>query len=86
MKNNDRGYGEVFSPTQSIFHPQLAVNGWKAVVSLLIPTTRRCPHLGCALHWTPMEYTWDCPYHGSLFTRAGKLIDNPATEDLRKPH
>lgn len=76
-------YGEVFSPSRSILHPQLAVNGWEAVVSLLTPTTRRCPHLGCALKWNPREHTWDCPCHGSRFTKDGKLIDNPATGDLK---
>ena len=56
-----------------------------AVTGLLTPTARRCPHLGCALKWNPAEHTWDCPCHGSRFTREGRLIDNPATGDL-KPH
>ena len=76
-------YAEVFSPSRSILHPQLAVNGLEAVVSLLTPTTRRCPHLGCALKWNAMEHTWDCPCHGSRFTKEGKLIDNPATDHLK---
>ncbi|OUN21445.1 FAD-dependent oxidoreductase [Pseudoflavonifractor sp. An85] len=75
-------YEEVFSPSRSILHPQLAVNGFEAVTSLLTPTTKRCPHLGCALKWNPAEHTWDCPCHGSRFTQDGKLIDNPATDDL----
>lgn len=29
------------------------------------------------------EQTWDCPCHGSRFTRDGRLIDNPATGDLK---
>lgn len=76
-------YGEVFSPSRSILHPQLAVNSLEAVASLLTPTTKRCPHLGCALKWNPQEHSWDCPCHGSRFTQGGKLIDNPATEDLK---
>ena len=77
-------YEEVFSPSRSILHPQLAVNGLEAVANLLMPTTKRCPHLGCALKWNPAEHTWDCPCHGSRFTKDGKLIDNPATGDLKK--
>lgn len=39
---------------------------------------RRCSHLGCRLEWNPEEKSWDCPCHGSRFTQAGELIDNPA--------
>ncbi len=77
-------YGEVFSPSRSILHPQLAVNGFETLVSFLTPTAKRCPHLGCALKWNPQEHTWDCSCHGSRFTRDGNLIDNPATGDLKK--
>lgn len=75
--------GSVFSPTRSILHPQLAVNAGEAALNLLTPTTKRCPHLGCALKWNPQEHSWDCPCHGSRFTEDGRLIDNPATGDLR---
>ena len=82
-QGKENPYQEVFSPSRSILHPQLAVNGFEAVVNLLTPTAKRCPHLGCALKWNPMEHTWDCPCHGSRFTENGKLIDNPATGDLK---
>ena len=78
-------YAPVFSPSRTVLRPQLAVNAFEAVTGLLTPTARRCPHLGCALKWNPAEHTWDCPCHGSRFTREGRLIDNPATGDL-KPH
>ena len=42
----------------------------------------RCPHLGCQLEWNPDEKSWDCPCHGSRFDYAGRLIDNPAQQDL----
>lgn len=83
VQGKENPYAEVFSPSRSILHPQLAVNGFETVVSLLTPTAKRCPHLGCALQWNPEEHTWDCPCHGSRFTASGKLIDNPATGDLK---
>lgn len=72
----------VFSPSRSILRPQLAVNAGEAVLNLLTPTTKRCPHLGCALKWNPQERSWDCPCHGSRFTEDGQCIDNPATGDM----
>jgi len=73
-------YEDVFSPSRSILHPQLAVNIFESCVGLLTPTVPRCPHLGCALHYNRAEHTWDCACHGSRFTSDGEVIDNPATD------
>lgn len=43
----------------------------------------RCPHLGCQLEWNPDELSWDCPCHGSRFDYEGRLLNNPAQEDLK---
>lgn len=84
IQEKENPYADLFSPSRSVLHPQLFVNGFEAIVNLLTPTLPRCPHMGCALKWNPYEHTWDCPCHGSRFTRAGKLIDNPATGDLKE--
>lgn len=75
-------YAAVFDPSRTIIRPQLAVNAFETVVNFATPTTKRCPHLGCALKWNPEERSWDCPCHGSRFTENGELIDNPATGDI----
>lgn len=72
---------QVFSPSRSIFHPQLAINIFESFIGLISPTVPRCPHLGCALKYNKAEHSWDCPCHGSRFTEDGKLINNPATDD-----
>lgn len=77
-------YASVFSPSRSILRPQLGINAWEATRNLLTPTAKRYPHMGCALKWNPQEHTWDCPCHGSRFTESGRLIDNPATGDLKQ--
>lgn len=74
---------DVFSPSRSIFHPQLAVNIFESMVGILTPTVPRCPHLGCALKYNRQEHSWDCPCHGSRFSEEGKLLNNPATDDKK---
>lgn len=82
----DTPYAETFSPSRTMLRSQLAINAFEAMTSLLTFTTKRCPHMGCALKWNPQEHSWDCPCHGSRFTEAGTLIDNPATGNLDKKH
>lgn len=77
-------YAALFSPARSILHPQLFLNGLESTVGLLTPTVKRCPHLGCKLHWNSAEHSWDCSCHGSRFSEDGKLLDNPANGDLKK--
>ena len=84
IQGTDNPYAQVFSPSRSMLRPQLAVNAVEATVNLLTPAGKRCPHMGCALKWNPQEHSWDCPCHGSRFQQDGKLIDNPATGDLKK--
>lgn len=75
-------YAPVFSQERTIFRKQLAINMAESTMNLLTFSQKRCPHMGCALKWNPVERSWDCPCHGSRFTREGELIDNPATDDL----
>ena len=77
-------YAQVFNPSRNMIKPQLFVNGVTAVKNLLTVSEKRCPHLGCALKWNKTEHSWDCPCHGSRFDGFGKLLDNPATGDLKK--
>ena len=82
VQGRDNPYASVFSPSRTMLRPQLLYNGIEAAANLLTISKRRCPHMGCALKWNPQERTWDCPCHGSRFTEQGKLLDNPATDDM----
>ena len=84
LQGKDNPYTALYDPNRSMLRPQLAVNGAEAALSLLTPTTPRCPHLGCALKWNQQEHSWDCPCHGSRFSGDGTLRNGPATGGLKK--
>ncbi len=77
-------YAGIFSPSRSILKPQLLINCAETTANFLIPTTKRCPHLGCALKYNREEHSWDCSCHGSRFSESGEVLDNPANGD-KKP-
>lgn len=81
---NKNSYISLFSPSRTVLRPQLAVNSAEALSGVVNFSKKRCPHLGCTLKWNKQERTWDCPCHGSRFTEDGHLLDNPATDDLKK--
>lgn len=85
ITGKENPYEAVFNPSRSMWKPQLYINGREAVISLLTPTKKRCPHLGCGLKWNDAEHSWDCPCHGSRFDEDGGLIDNPANGDWKIP-
>ena len=85
VQGKEDPYGGLFSPQRSMLYAQLAANGLEATVNLLRPKGPRCPHMGCALHWNKTEHSWDCACHGSRFSKEGKRLNNPATDDLKKP-
>lgn len=78
VQGRESEYASLFNPSRSMLHPQLFVNACESVKGLLTPSAKRCPHLGCALHWNRAEHSWDCSCHGSRFSETGEVINNPA--------
>lgn len=83
ITGKENSYTHLFSPSRSMLRKQLFINGGEATMNLLRPTRPRCPHLGCALHWNKQEHSWDCACHGSRFDKNGRVLNNPATDDLK---
>ncbi len=69
---------EVFDPSRSILKPQLFANVCETMANFCTITTKRCPHMGCALKWNSTEHSWDCACHGSRLAPDGHVLDNPA--------
>lgn len=84
ISGKENPYSHLFSPSRTIMHPQLLTNIRESATHLLTFSTPRCPHMGCALKWNPAEHSWDCPCHGSRFTKEGTLLDNPATRNMKE--
>lgn len=41
-----------------------------------------CTHLGCLYKWEPSNFRFECPCHGSKFSREGFYIEGPAPRSL----
>ena len=85
VQGKENPFALLFSPARPMPRVQLKNNVLESARNLLTPSVPRCPHMGCALKWNPQEHSWDCPCHGSRFEENGKLIDNPAVRDLKRP-
>ena len=48
----------------------------------IVALSPRCAHMGCTVDWTSVESTWDCPCHGSRYTKEGELLQGPAKTGL----
>lgn len=48
----------------------------------LVERSATCTHVGCIVHWNPLETCWDCPCHGSQFQPDGSVINGPAIRPL----
>lgn len=48
----------------------------------LVALYKVCTHLGCLYKWVPNNDRFECPCHGSKFTKDGGWIEGPAPRNL----
>lgn len=89
--NEQNPYEWVFTPQRFLVRAgvkNLCVDIGKSVIGLtkgvFAESEKRCSHMGCKLVWNEAEQSWDCPCHGSRFTKEGNLLDGPAQRGLKK--
>ena len=59
-----------------------AIAVYKYPDGALLKRSAICTHLGCTIGWNDSEKTWDCPCHGSRYTKEGQVINGPAKKPL----
>ncbi|MFQ5685129.1 MAG: ubiquinol-cytochrome c reductase iron-sulfur subunit [Candidatus Scalindua sp.] len=42
----------------------------------------RCTHLGCSVNWKQSNKNFECPCHGSIFDKDGRVKKGPAPRSL----
>ena len=62
------------------------IAAYRAEDGTVIERLATCTHVGCIVHWNPLEKCWDCPCHGSWFRPDGSVINGPAIRPLASSH
>jgi Rieske Fe-S protein len=66
-----------------VTHDAEQVAAYRAADGSLSLCSAKCTHMGCIVHWTPAERSWDCPCHRSRFATDGALLEGPALAPLK---
>ena len=78
--NKNKHTCNIFAPSRNFIKKQLFINALSTAKDYLIPSQKRCPHLGCSMKYNKSEHSWDCPCHGTRITEDGTVLDNPANK------
>ena len=84
-KTVDRTIGDLAPGTGGLVDAGgKTVAAYKAPDGSVVALSPRCSHLGCTVDWNAAAETWDCPCHGSRYTKEGDLVSGPAKTGLER--
>ena len=75
-------YAYLYNPKRKMYKHELYLNIKNSLKNVFKLGKKRCTHLGSTLYYNKEDNTYECPCHGSKFSSDGKLISNPANNDL----
>lgn len=78
MNDLSNGEGKI------IDHNGQKVAAYKDDNGKLFVVSEKCTYEGCDLNWNQGEKVWICPCCGSKYSIEGKVLNGPATEDLKQ--
>ena len=76
LRSVQRGFGRIVDVDGQIVAAFRDKDGKLTTLSAV------CTHMGCRVGWNAAEQTWDCPCHGSRFSRSGDVLAGPAEKPL----
>ncbi|MBQ6843217.1 MAG: FAD-dependent oxidoreductase [Agathobacter sp.] len=90
IMGRENPWAKVFSPQRFLVkagYKHFLIDAWESVAGLtrgvFKKKNQKCSHVGCALHWNEEEESWDCPCHGSRYTKSGDVMDGPAQDGIK---
>lgn len=82
IKGVENPYQDLFSPQRKYLWKPFIQHMKRTLKNLLSFGGKRCTHLGCKLHYHPLDKTYECPCHGSRFSQDGEQKNDPAKRNL----
>ena len=73
---------DIVSPTRNMINKKLFINIGSSIKNIITLKKPRCTHMGCALNYNKVDEIWECPCHGSVFNKDGKILKGPAKKDI----
>lgn len=82
IAGRDNPWAELYAPHRLKGSLHTMAKQAKSAMTHLVKGGKRCPHMGCALHFNEQDKTYDCPCHGSRFSEAGEVLWGPAVKGI----